>query len=59
MDLSPALDWQPPDHWQRLIVIESHAGGEPFRVVIEGLPSIPGGDRHGKTPLRPGAPSTG
>lgn len=43
MDLSPALDWRPPDHWQRLTVIESHAGGEPFRVVIEGLPSIPGG----------------
>ncbi len=42
MDLSPALGWQPPDHWQKLIVVDSHAGGEPFRVVIKGLPAIPG-----------------
>ncbi len=42
MDLSPALGWRPPDHWQRLTVIESHAGGEPFRIVVEGLPPIPG-----------------
>lgn len=37
-----ALDWSPPDHWSRLTVIEAHAGGEPFRVVVDGLPDIPG-----------------
>jgi proline racemase len=42
MDLSPALYWQPPCHWQRFEVVESHTGGEPFRVVISGLPDIPG-----------------
>jgi proline racemase len=42
MDLTPALEWRPPEHWLRLTVVESHAGGEPFRVVIDGLPSIPG-----------------
>lgn len=42
MDLTPALDWHPPDDWHRLTIIESHTGGEPFRVVIEGLPEIPG-----------------
>ncbi len=42
MDLTPALTWTPPEDWQRLTVIESHAGGEPFRVVVDGLPDIPG-----------------
>jgi trans-L-3-hydroxyproline dehydratase len=42
MDLTPALDWRPPGDWRRLTVIESHTGGEPFRVVVEGLPEIPG-----------------
>jgi proline racemase len=42
MDLTPALSWSPPKDWQRVVVVDSHAGGEPFRVVIEGLPEIPG-----------------
>ncbi|MEA1903582.1 MAG: proline racemase family protein [Actinomycetota bacterium] len=42
MDLTPARSWNPPSDWPRLTVIESHAGGEPFRVVIDGLPDIPG-----------------
>lgn len=42
MDLSPAFDWQPPSEWQRFEVVESHTGGEPFRVVVSGLPEIPG-----------------
>ncbi|HUG07665.1 MAG TPA: proline racemase family protein [Acidimicrobiia bacterium] len=42
MDLTPALIWAPPDDWHRLTVIESHAGGEPFRVVVEGVVDIPG-----------------
>jgi trans-L-3-hydroxyproline dehydratase len=42
MDLSPAHSWQPPEHWQRFEVIDSHTGGEPFRVVLSGLPEIPG-----------------
>lgn len=42
MDLTPALSWSPPDDWQRVIVVDAHTGGEPFRVVIDGLPDIPG-----------------
>lgn len=42
MNPTSALDWRPPSHWQRLTVIESHTGGEPFRVVVDGLPDIPG-----------------
>ena len=42
MDLTPARSWQPPDDWGRLVVIDSHAEGEPFRVVVDGLPHIPG-----------------
>ena len=42
MDLIPAATWNPPPDWQKIVSIESHTGGEPFRVVIEGLPEIPG-----------------
>lgn len=42
MDLTPALSWAPPAYWGRLTVIDSHAAGEPFRVVVDGLPEIPG-----------------
>jgi len=42
MDLLLALDWSPPPHWERIRVIDSHTGGEPFRVVINGVPEIPG-----------------
>ncbi len=34
--------WQPPKSWPVVTTIESHAGGEPLRVVIGGLPQIPG-----------------
>ncbi len=42
MDLTPARLWEPPAHWRRFTVIDSHTGGEPFRVVVDGLPEIPG-----------------
>jgi trans-L-3-hydroxyproline dehydratase len=34
--------WQPPPDWRRLRTIESHAAGEPLRVITEGLDPIPG-----------------
>jgi trans-L-3-hydroxyproline dehydratase len=43
MNLTAPLDWQPPAGWQRVTVIDSHTGGEPFRVVISGVPQ-PEGD---------------
>ncbi len=42
MDLHNALDWSPPPDWRRITVIDSHAGGEPFRVIIDGVARIPG-----------------
>ncbi|MDA4114113.1 MAG: proline racemase family protein [Thaumarchaeota archaeon] len=35
-------DWRPPGSWTRLKTIESHAAGEPLRIVTEGWPEIPG-----------------
>src|SRR5262245_52038962 len=34
--------WHPPSHWTRITTIEMHAGGEPLRVLISGLPQIEG-----------------
>jgi trans-L-3-hydroxyproline dehydratase len=42
LDLTAPLGWTPPSDWARLVVIDSHTGGEPFRVVVDGLPDIPG-----------------
>ena len=35
-------DWQPPANWRRITTIDAHAAGEPFRVIIGGLPQLPG-----------------
>jgi trans-L-3-hydroxyproline dehydratase len=42
MDLSRPLTWKQPEDWARVVAIDSHTGGEPFRVVLGGIPSIPG-----------------
>ena len=34
--------WNPPTGWMRLRTVESHTGGEPLRLVVEGWPKIPG-----------------
>ena len=36
------LDWRPPEHWARITTIDMHTGGEPLRVIIDGLPPIEG-----------------
>jgi trans-L-3-hydroxyproline dehydratase len=35
-------NWRPPEHWTRVTTIDMHTGGEPLRVIIEGLPPIEG-----------------
>lgn len=35
-------DWKPPEHWTRITTIDMHTGGEPLRVIIDGLPPIEG-----------------
>ena len=37
-----AAAWQPPPSWRRVRTIESHAAGEPLRVITDGLEPIPG-----------------
>ncbi len=34
--------WRPPAGWQRIRTIDMHTGGEPLRVIIDGLPAIEG-----------------
>ncbi len=40
--MSPLIDWRPPEHWTRVTTIDMHTGGEPLRVIVDGLPSIEG-----------------
>lgn len=41
MDWSAPLAWQ-PSGWDRVVTIDSHTGGEPFRVIVEGAPQVIG-----------------
>src|SRR5215510_13190333 len=40
--MNQLLNWQPPSHWTRITTIDMHTGGEPLRVIIDGLPPIEG-----------------
>ena len=35
-------DWDPPGDWPVVETVESHAGGEPLRVVVDGWPAVEG-----------------
>jgi proline racemase len=35
-------NWTPPRSWKRIRAIDAHTGGEPLRVIVDGLPRIPG-----------------
>lgn len=36
------LNWQPPKDWLRIETIDLHTGGEPLRVISDGLPEVKG-----------------
>jgi trans-L-3-hydroxyproline dehydratase len=36
------VHWGPPEDWQTITVIDSHAAGEPLRVIVDGLPPVRG-----------------
>lgn len=36
------MTWEPPSAWPRIETVESHTGGEPLRVVVDGFPEIEG-----------------
>lgn len=35
-------NWTPPRSWKRIRTIDAHTGGEPLRVIVDGLPRVPG-----------------
>ncbi|WP_440989988.1 proline racemase family protein [Haloarchaeobius baliensis] len=37
-----SLDWTPPDDWRRVETLDAHTGGEPLRIVLDGLPDLEG-----------------
>ena len=41
-DLLKISDWRPPERWARITTIDMHTGGEPLRVVVDGVPPIEG-----------------
>lgn len=41
-DRARGREWRPPRDWRRIGVIDSHAAGEPLRVVLDGVDPIPG-----------------
>jgi trans-L-3-hydroxyproline dehydratase len=50
--------WDPPDTWATIRTIDAHAAGEPLRVVLSGVPRIPGATipekrRHAQRHLEP------
>lgn len=42
MKLHTMNDWQPENGFQKITTIDCHTAGEPFRVIVDGLPDIPG-----------------
>jgi len=36
------IDWSLPTNWQKITTIDTHTAGEPLRIVISGIPDIPG-----------------
>ncbi len=36
------LNWTPPSDWLRIKTIDAHTGGEPLRIILDGLPEIKG-----------------
>jgi trans-L-3-hydroxyproline dehydratase len=41
-ELGRTRSWSPPSDWRRVQVLESHAAGEPLRIITAGLDPIPG-----------------
>lgn len=36
------ITWNPPNDWMKIKTIDAHAAGEPLRVIVDGLPPLPG-----------------
>ena len=42
IDISKLSDWSPPANWREIQTIDTHTGGEPLRIVINGYPELKG-----------------
>jgi trans-L-3-hydroxyproline dehydratase len=40
--LHDLVNWNPPGHFQKITVLDAHTGGEPLRIVLDGLPEVKG-----------------
>ncbi len=40
--LKAMQNWNAPDNWQKISVIDAHTGGEPLRIITGGLPELKG-----------------
>lgn len=36
------MEWEPPTDWPEIETVESHTGGEPLRVIVDGFPELDG-----------------
>jgi proline racemase len=43
LDLDTSTRWSPPSNWLRVVAIDSHTAGEPFRLIVDGAPAVEGG----------------
>jgi len=41
-NIAKLKSWNPPAGWRRIITLDTHTGGEPLRIVIEGFPELKG-----------------
>jgi proline racemase len=42
LNFASALKYNPPSDWIKIIAIDAHTGGEPFRVIVDGFPGLKG-----------------
>ncbi len=42
MNTAKSLNWEPPKGWLRIRTIDTHTGGEPLRIVVDGFPHLRG-----------------
>jgi trans-L-3-hydroxyproline dehydratase len=40
--LKAMQNWTPPEHWGKITTIDAHTGGEPFRIITDGIPEVKG-----------------
>lgn len=42
MNMDKVIAWRPPTDWPIVTTIDAHTAGEPFRIIVSGVPVLPG-----------------